>query len=239
MFTNMTMVRTMTMLPGRAIVARELRITATFSTGETPTVPAAVVLATYVVATLFVQILRCHHVIRNFAQRTILSPLPPERSFATRPNWRRDGPSLKRLTYQIPSLEEKLCLKLLLCFWKINLDGKAPQASLDGEDTGSVGRNSPAISFPISWSAFGKGSAIALVGASEVFDPVVAGHCWHSLGNWQLRLDKWRPEESWRRDRTDRSGAKKRDETMRGEKKRLDDEKWRQKSDCCQSQESL
>ena len=186
-----------------------------------------------------VQVQRCHHVICNFAQRTILSPLPPERSFATRPNWRRDGPSLKRLTYQIPSLEEKLCLKLLFCFWKINLDGKAPQASLDGEDTGSVGRNSPAISFPISWSAFGKGSAIALVGASEVFDPVVAGHCWHSLGNWQLRLDKWRPEESWRRDRTDRSGAKKRDETMRSEKKRLDDEKWRQKSDCCQSQESL
>ena len=226
------------MRPGRAIVARELRITATFSTGETPTVPAAVVLATYVVATLFVQIQRCHHVIRNFALRTILSPLPPERSFATRPNWRRDGPSLKRLTYQIPSLEEKLCLKLLLCFWKINLDGKAPQASLDGEDTGSVGRNSPAIPFPISWSVFGNCSTIALGGA-EVFDPVVAGHCWHSLGNWQLRLDKWRPEESWRRDRTDRSGAKKRDETMRSEKKRLDDEKWRQKSDCCQSQESL
>ena len=35
-----------TMTPGGAVVARELRVTATFSTGETPTVPAAVVLAT-------------------------------------------------------------------------------------------------------------------------------------------------------------------------------------------------
>ena len=78
-------------------------------------------------------------------------------------------------------------LEIGLWLLKEEFGWKSPQASLDGEDTGSVGRNSPAISFPIeersSWFVFGNSSATALVAAAEVFDPVVAGDCWHSLDN--------------------------------------------------------
>ena len=78
-------------------------------------------------------------------------------------------------------------IALWLCLLKEEFGWKSPQASLDGEDPGSVGGNSPAISFPIeersSWFVFGNSSAIALVAAAEVFDPVVAGDCWHSLDN--------------------------------------------------------